>query len=233
MLAESSGAVVFDHDVTAAVRPGYFGVPRVGPVFVENRYTDWHRYWPHETLRNFWLLAQHVDPIRLRMEFLNHTRNAHLYDGDPLAPHLYEADYLFASVMLASPLAWFEVSNLPERYIATAKPLIATWKQHRERLFSGDIIPIGDTPDGTSWTGFVSVHRDGSDVLIFRERTQTSEATIQLPPAAIKDVTRIDRLAGEGSLDVAGASRGFRSTARCGSAGSGSPDRITAAVGLS
>ena len=53
MLQESGGRVVFDLDVTAEIRPGYFGVPDVGPIFIENRYTDFHRYWPHQgTLRN-------------------------------------------------------------------------------------------------------------------------------------------------------------------------------------
>ena len=74
MLRESKGKVVFDLDVTAEIRPGYFGVPDAGPIFVENRYTDFHRYWPHQTLRNLWKLAQYVDPLRLRMEFLNNTR---------------------------------------------------------------------------------------------------------------------------------------------------------------
>ena len=32
--------IVFDLDVTADVRPGYFGMMHAGPLFVENRYTD-------------------------------------------------------------------------------------------------------------------------------------------------------------------------------------------------
>ena len=85
-LTESQGQIVFDLDVTAETRPAYFGLPTVGPIFVENRYTDWHKYWPHHTLRNLWQLAHYVDPLRLRMEFLNNTRNADKYAGDPLAP---------------------------------------------------------------------------------------------------------------------------------------------------
>ena len=44
VLKGSSNRVVFDLDVTAERRPGYFGLPEIGPVFVENRYTDWHKY---------------------------------------------------------------------------------------------------------------------------------------------------------------------------------------------
>jgi alpha-galactosidase len=75
MLEGSDGNMVFDLDVTAEIRPGYFGLPDIGPLFVENRYTDFHRYWPHKTLRNLWELSLVVDPVRLRMELLNNTRN--------------------------------------------------------------------------------------------------------------------------------------------------------------
>jgi len=86
VLQASEARVVFDLDVTAEIRPGYFGAADVGPLFVENRYTDWHRYWPHQTLRNLWMLSQYVDPLRLRMELLNNRRNEQLYTDDPLAP---------------------------------------------------------------------------------------------------------------------------------------------------
>ncbi len=44
VLKKSEGKVVFDLDVTAEIRPGYFGAMNVGPLFVENRYTDRHSY---------------------------------------------------------------------------------------------------------------------------------------------------------------------------------------------
>jgi alpha-galactosidase len=137
-----------------------------GPIFVENRYTDWHRYWPHATLRNLWLLAQHIDPLRLRMEFLNPVRHTDKYASDPLAPSQYRPDYLFASVMFASPLGWFETSNLPADFVEQVAPLVKLWKQHRDAIFAGPIVPIGDEPSGSSWTGFAGQ----SHVLIFRER---------------------------------------------------------------
>jgi alpha-galactosidase len=82
LLEGSDGAITFDLDVTAEIRPGYFGLPDIGPLFVENRYTDFHRYWPHQTLRNLWMLSQAVDPLRLRMEVLNNARNADKYTGE-------------------------------------------------------------------------------------------------------------------------------------------------------
>ena len=97
VLTASSGKVLLDLDVTAETRQGYFGNIAAGPLFVENRYTDMHRYWPHQTLRNFWKLAQYVDPLRLRMEFLNSERNVALYPDDPLAPVHYQPSCLFVS----------------------------------------------------------------------------------------------------------------------------------------
>ena len=69
------------------------------------------------------------------MEFLNNVRNAEVYGDDPLAPGRYAPEYLFATVMFASPLAWFEVSNLPADYARRVAPLIEAWKRHRDRIF--------------------------------------------------------------------------------------------------
>ena len=205
VLDGSKGRVTFDLDVTAESRPGYFGLMRVGPIFVENRYTDWRRYWPHQTLRNLWKLAHHNDPVRLRMEFLNHARNQEKYAGDPLAPAVYRPDYLFATVMFSSPLGWFETSLLPETYFAEAAPLIAVWKAHREAIFSGVIYPIGDAPDGVAWTGFVSVAADGKSayLLLFRELNDDTDWQIRLPflPEVILPLRAV-RLGGDGSAMV-------------------------------
>lgn len=200
VLAESAGQVVFDLDVTAQTRPGYFGLPHVGPIFVENRYTDWRSYWPHHTLRNLWMLAHHVDPARLRFELLNPARNRALYGDDPLAPSAYPPDYLLAITLFANPLGWFEVSNLPEEVIAPISALARTWKSHRDAIFSGTILPIGGEPDGTSWTGFVSVneHDSRAYAMIFRELNDQPQWSF-LPHRPAKDV-RI--LAGDGHAIV-------------------------------
>ena len=205
LLAESDGNITVDLDVTAGTRPGYFGIPQCGPVFVENRYTDWQNYWPHLTLRNLWMLSHYVDPVRLRMEFLNNTRNTQLYGDDPLAPARYSPDTLFATVMFASPLGWFEVSNLPEHYQKSVAELVSVWKRERGQLFSGHILPIGEAPDGQCWTGFASVSKDAKSgyVLIFREQNPSAEWSLDLKmfPGGTRHVTK---LAGKGEAAVAG-----------------------------
>lgn len=200
VLEQSKGRVTFDLDVTAEIRPGYFGMINVGPLFVENRYTDWHRYWPHQTLRNLWKLAQYVDPLRLRMEFLNNTRNPQTYPDDPLAPATYSSSYLFAAVMLSNPLGWFEISSLPAEYVENARPLIARWKQERPTMFSGTIAPIGSAPDGVAWTGFVVRSSDAQlYVLIFREMNQSADWECDLPWLVSREYSAVV-LGGRGSV---------------------------------
>jgi alpha-galactosidase len=205
VLRETDGRVTFDADATAGLRPTYFGSPTVGPVFVENRYTDWQNYWPHLTLRNLWKLSHYVDPLRLRMEFLNNTRNLDKYGDDPLAPALYSPDALFATVMFSSPLGWFEVSNLPEDYQKSVAELVTVWKRERSKLFSGNILPIGEAPDGRAWTGFASVAQDGGSgyVLLFRELNPNAEWSMDLNMFSGGD-KRITKLAGKGEATVSG-----------------------------
>ncbi|MBT3602335.1 MAG: hypothetical protein HN521_04640 [Candidatus Latescibacteria bacterium] len=203
VLEGSGGKVTFDLDVTAEIRPGYFGMMHVGPLFVENRYTDFHRYWPHQTLRNVWKLSRWVDPMRLRMEFLNSARNTDKYEGDPLAPQCYASDYLFATVMMVNPLGWFEVSNLADEYVEHVAKLAQVWRAHRTAMAGGHIHPIGDAPDGTAWTGFASVGlgRDTGYLLIFRELNAQASWRVELPMFSNVNF-EVETLAGEGSATL-------------------------------
>jgi alpha-galactosidase len=209
LMAESSGKMIVEQDVTAETRTGYLGNLAAGSVFVENRYTDWHNYFPHQTLRNLWKLAQYVDPVRLRMEFLNPERNASLYADDPLAPSRYEPGCLFAITMFGSPLAFLETSGLSPRFVADASPLIARWKRERDAIHDGTILPMGDVPDGATWTGFASVSSDRRSgyLLIFRELNRSASWSAPrslFAPGSYK----IESLGGEGS--VAASNEGFQ-----------------------
>jgi alpha-galactosidase len=200
---ESQGHISFDFDITAERRFGYFDLMEPGRLFVENRYTDWHNYWPHQTLRVAWQLAHWVDPVRLRLEWLNNARNLDMYANDPLAPAAYRPDALFATVMFCSPLGWFENQNLPESYFEEAGPLIATWKQHREAMQGGTVLPIGQTPDGAAWTGFVSIYaeRNGGYALLFRELNRSENWQVELP--FLSDHSgKIEVLGGDGSAEL-------------------------------
>ena len=199
----SNGAIVIDLDITAEIRPGYFGAIPAGVLFVENRYTDWRRYWPHQTLRNLWKLSRWLDPRRLRIEALNPSRNADLYPDDPLAPACYPPDALLATTLASNPLIWCEVSNLPEPVMTSWAALLNTWRSFRDEFFSGVILPIGDAPDGVSWTGFLALspNEDTAHLLIFRELNTDAEHTFSLPLDT--STFKAEILAGSGSIKTA------------------------------
>lgn len=204
VLRESQGEVAFDLDITAETRPGHLGMMSCGPLFVENRYTDWLSYWPHFTLRTVWQLTRWIDPLRLRMEFLNPLRNQALYENDPLGPATYPPETLFATVMCVNPLGWFEVTGLSDPVFAALQPLVNLWRQHRDRMAACTLVPIGGCPDGHNFSGFLMLPPEGSEggyLLLFRGITAADTAEIPLP-TPISAVGAV--LAGRGSAACQG-----------------------------
>ena len=207
MLEGSKGAMTFDLDCTANVRPGYFGLVDIGPLFVENRYIrsgDTRLYYPHYTLRNLWRLSRVVDPVRLRMEVLNPLRHSGLYGDDPLRPAAWPADALFAIAMCASPLGWFEISGLSPETVAAMKPLVAAWKRERANVHGGVTHPVGACPDGLSWTGFVTEAAEGGGgyALLFRELDASASFSLDLSPYL--RASSCEMLAGGGTAEISG-----------------------------
>ena len=207
MLRESDGAMVFDLDCTAEVRPGFFGLIDTGPLFVENRYTRRPIYWPHHTLKNLWDLAHVIDPVRLRFEFNNPDTNRENYAWSPLGHGNYRPDALFATVMAASPLAWMELSDVSEASAAEIARLVSVWKRERDRWYGGVMHPVGARPDGVSWTGFVSESTDGTGgyALLFRELNPSADFTLDLASIFGKDFhAKAVVIAGRGSARTEG-----------------------------
>ncbi len=198
VLAETKGQVVFNLDATADNRGGYHYFYEYGNIFLENRYTDFGRYYPHWTLRNLWMLSKYVPPEKLQIEFLNKWRNAQKYaPGDPLAPAAVPFDYQFAVTMMGQPLAWFEGSELPPQAFRIA-PLVKTYRQHQADIHRGTILPIGAEPSGTSWTGFQSITAPAAGyLLVFREHNDAPRAELTLHGLAGKTLT-CRHLAGHG-----------------------------------
>lgn len=170
--------VVINMDVTADKRFGYLYKNKFGNIFLENRYTDFGSYYPYWTLRNLWKLSKYVPAQNLQIEFLNKWRNTRVYKDDIFAPSLYNFDYLFAITMMAQPLAWMEAHNLPQEAFSIAET-IKKYKAISEDLHNGFILPIGDEPDGRSWTGFQSIHNKYGYLLIFRGLSENLQSAIQ------------------------------------------------------
>lgn len=198
---DTGHSVIFNIDATAGRRGGYFYLNEFGNIFLENRYTDWRNYFPYQTLRNLWMLSAYVPPEKLQIEFLNKWRNDDKYDKeDPFRPGNLPFDYLFAITMMAQPLAWFEGSGLPAEAFEIAE-LVKTYTSVQEDIHSGIILPIGDEPSGTGWTGFQSIKDNHGYFLIFREFNNKDQASIKVHDMEHTNI-RLELIAGKGKSFV-------------------------------
>lgn len=169
-------------DVTRNDRLNYLCGREYGTVFVENRYTKTANSFPHRVLRNLWDICRYVPSNRFQFELVNpDLYKDSYYEGDPLAPSLYDMDYLFSTVMLSNPLFWFELQHLSKARKDELKKIMPVFCEHRERLANADVMPIGEKPDGTSLTGFlVTICNKAEYILAFREFTERDEMEIKL-----------------------------------------------------
>jgi len=187
VMVATEGKAVFNMDVTAGHRLGYFYFNEFGNIFLENRYTDWGNYYPHRTLRNLWSLASYVPADWLQIEFLNNSRNKNKYkEGDTLAPGNIPLTYTSAITLVAQPLAWMEVSNL--KNTEGLKTQLANYKKVADNIHSNTILPIGEKPSGFSWTGFVSQPsgNQAGYLMVFRENTEENSFEFKIPSLASK-----------------------------------------------
>lgn len=170
VLEQTGSAVFFNMDVTNWPRTGFFGAAQYSNLFFENRYTDRLSYYPHYTLRNVWTACRYFPSIRMQAEFLDTERNAALYEadekGDALAPFRCGQDYAAAATLFASPLAWLEPSVLSEEGKNALGRLMKAAAGVREDLAASLILPVGEEPDGVSFTGFQAVRDEKSGFLL-------------------------------------------------------------------
>ncbi len=179
VIRETKGNVYFNLDVTAGKRFGYHFLHMNNNIFLENRYTDSGNYYPFRTLRNLWMLSRYMPAQSLQIEFLNKWRNTNKYGDDTQAPNKLSFDYLFAVTCMAQPLAWFEASGLPNEAFSTAS-VIKEYNKLRNSIHAGTILPIGNQPDGYSWTGFQSIINDKEGyIIVYREQTEQSNGTVK------------------------------------------------------
>ena len=171
VLEATNGGVFFDMDITNWPRTGFLGATQYANLFLENRYTDYLSYYPHYTLRNLWMASRYIPSYRIQSEFLNVERNAEKYEsdepGDPLSPEKCGEAYAFALTLFASPLAWFETTHLSKALKDSVGAMIRSLRSVRPEILSSLILPIGDMPNGVSFTGFQAIKDETSGYLLF------------------------------------------------------------------
>ncbi len=179
----TNGNMRFNLDVTAEDRFGYFYQSQYGSLFVENRYTDFVNYFPHNTFKNVWNLAQVIPTRRLQMELLNTRRNTHKYEGYLFAPNTYKPDYLFATVMVANPLFWMEMTNLDDHDAELLANISGIYINYKAEIFNSRVIPIGKCPNGMTFSGYFckNMYKKSGNIILFREATNDDTYTFKLP----------------------------------------------------
>lgn len=192
VMRETNYEVIFNYDITAGQRGGFFYLNEYGNLFVENRYTLYKNYFPYKTLRNLWMLSQYIPAEKIQVEFLNRFRNEDKYGEDIFAPKNYSMDYLFAVSMAGQPLAFMDVGNLPDDAFEN-RDLIKQYREIQHQFHRGIILPIGDEPSGRSWTGFQSIGEDEGFLLFFREYNSNSleEVRTWLEPGKTVELTPV------------------------------------------
>ncbi|WP_349217236.1 alpha-galactosidase [Ruthenibacterium intestinale] len=188
-------------DVTAGDRFGYHYKVQYGVLFIENRYTDNDTYFPYRTLRNLWMLSQVIPSRFLQFEIANPRRNVERYGDDPFAPNRYDMDYLFASVMVANPLLWCELSHLEKVDAETLRKIICVWRSHSQALYQADVTPIGESPNGKSHTGFWACNGSDGYFVFLRENNDEAEYEYKIPTLAGKKL-QIETLASNGESGI-------------------------------
>jgi len=179
---ESGGQICMNQDITAQIRLGQIYFREYGNLFVENRYSDFGSYYPHNTLKNLWQLSRWVPSVRLQMECLNRGRNHDKYPkDDPFAPACYSMDYLFALTIPSSPLIWMEMSHLKEEDALALQKIIAAYRPHQQAIIQSLVRPIGDMPSGQSFTGFQMEGVGQGYLLLFRENTKAEDYEYCVP----------------------------------------------------
>jgi hypothetical protein len=184
----SNGKIFFNFDTTNGQRPGYFMFLEYGNIFLENRYVchGWGvGYHPENTLNNLWRLSKYMRPQVLQIEVPNpEDINYEFYEQKQrLAPDTYPTDYWLAIAMFSNPLVWLAPSNLSPESKKTFRQMLDLHIKYREKIFNGEILPIGAEPDGNSITGFMSY--DDSDnsgmLIVYRENLAPETSTVKLP----------------------------------------------------
>ena len=197
---KSGGKIFFNLDVTAGQRFGYFQFLEFGSIFLENRYlftSGNNSYHPQKTLRALWLLTKYTRPQSLQIEipYPEDYRARSSADDSPKPPEscLYPLEYWIAIALFANPLLWFAPSTVPRDLRKVYRTMMELHRRIRDRVFAGEIYPVGEEPSDRSISGFFST----SGFAIFFRALNAKRATVQF--AEWKNA-KWKRIAGTGSL---------------------------------
>jgi alpha-galactosidase len=207
---KSDGKIYFNLDTTNGQRPGYFLFLEYGNIFLENRYVchNWGvGYHPEKTLRSLWNLAQFIRTQSLQIEIPNpgDILEKFYVDRKVLSPLTYPVEYWAAIAMFANPLLWLAPSRVAPSDRSSIRGVMELHRQHRDRIFAGEIFPIGSCPDGSSITGFQSHDfNDNSGYLIFYREFAAGNQAAEIKVTYLPDNIAFKKIVGNARLTSKG-----------------------------
>ena len=141
-------------DVTEIdVRYGYFFAREFGCIYLENRKPEIPVtvvYRPGTVLRDLWQIARYCNLLKFQGSIQNiDSVNKRLSDAGA-----YHHAYCTAIALMSTPLFFCETHLYSEQARDEIRPLLAAYRKVRADIYRGVVHPIGETPDGASWTGF-------------------------------------------------------------------------------
>ncbi len=134
-------------------RYGYFFAREFGCIYLENRKPALPVtvvYRPGTVLRDLWQISRYCNLLK----FQGSIQNIDTVDKRFSDAGAYTHAYCTAIALMSTPLFFCETHLYSDEARAEIRPLLAAYKKVRKDIYRGLVHPIGDKPDGASWTGF-------------------------------------------------------------------------------
>lgn len=167
-------------DITEACpRMGFYFGREYGNIFLQNcenspqgaTFKRFIAYDPEVTLNQTWLLSKYFNLNQVQITIQRIAESPH---GKG-----YSQDYACGIALMGNPLFFLETRRFTEDERKLVKDVISVYKQHREQILSGYVYPVGNQPDGTTWTGFQCICSDHEGYLtVFREKAAAEDEFI-------------------------------------------------------
>jgi hypothetical protein len=134
-------------------RYGYFFAREFGCIYLENRkpvIPVTVVYRPGTVLRDLWQISRYCNLLK----FQGSIQNIDMVNKRFSDAGAYNHAYCTAIALMSTPLFFCETQLYSDSARDEIRPLLAAYKKVREDIYRGLVHPIGDKPDGASWTGF-------------------------------------------------------------------------------
>ena len=106
-------------------------------------------YDPEVTLNQTWLLSKYFNLNQLQITIQRVAESCH---GKG-----YSQDYACGIALMGNPLFFLETKRFAEEERTLVRNVLSVYRKHREKILDSYVYPIGNQPDGSSWTGFQSI----------------------------------------------------------------------------